>query len=213
VREFLASKQITVLEHLLYSLDLAPNDFFSVPKDKGNIERDEIRSIMMAPLKAIPQNQFQNCTEGWTRHWHQCIASQREYFEGDHSDIQQGVCSTFTAMRSRTLLSEFSCQLPVGIQTVYEKTRRLVSNGRQPGTQLVEGCPLTRDLHGCLWQEDLTVGSWWLSLGRNSCQETASGDRNRLRTLVCVCQWSVKCSSEWCIQVVNKSNIQSIPHL
>jgi hypothetical protein len=45
------------------------------------------------------------------------------------------------------------------------------------------------------------------------CQETANGDCNGLRTQVCVCEWSVNCSSEWCIQVVNKSNIQSIPHL
>ena len=43
----------------------------------------------MAALKAIPQNQFQNCSEGWTRHWHQFIASQGEYFEGDHGGIQQ----------------------------------------------------------------------------------------------------------------------------
>jgi hypothetical protein len=32
-------------------------------------------------------------------------------------------------------------------------------------------------------------------------------ETNRLRTLVCLCQCSVKCSSEWCIQVVNKINI------
>jgi len=38
VRDFLANKQITVLEHPAYSPDLAHNDF-SVPKDKGNIER------------------------------------------------------------------------------------------------------------------------------------------------------------------------------
>jgi hypothetical protein len=31
---------------------------------------------------------------------------------------------------------------------------------------------------------------------RIRCQETASGECNRLRTLVCVCQWSVKCSHE-----------------
>jgi len=37
--EFLATKQITMLEHPAYSPDLAPNDFFSVPEDKGNIER------------------------------------------------------------------------------------------------------------------------------------------------------------------------------
>jgi hypothetical protein len=67
VREFLATKQITVLEHPAYSPDLAPSDFISVPENKGNIERkafndiDDIRSNTVAALKAIPQNQFQNC--------------------------------------------------------------------------------------------------------------------------------------------------------
>jgi hypothetical protein len=64
-----------------------------------------------------------------------------------------------------------------------------------------------------LWEEDLSSGSWRISLGRSRCQETTSGDCNRLRILVCVCQWSVKCSPEWCIQVVNKSIHQSIPRL
>jgi len=50
---------------------------------------DDIRSITTAALNAIPQNQFQNCFEGWTRRWHQCIASQGEYFEGDHGGIHQ----------------------------------------------------------------------------------------------------------------------------
>ena len=95
MREFLATKQITVLEHPAYSLDQAPNDFFSVPINKGNIERrhfddiDDIRSNTMAVLKAIPQNQFQNCFEGWTRSWYRCTASLEEYFEGDHGGIQQ----------------------------------------------------------------------------------------------------------------------------
>jgi hypothetical protein len=38
VREFLASKQITVLEHPPSSPDLAPDDLFPVPKGRGNIE-------------------------------------------------------------------------------------------------------------------------------------------------------------------------------
>ena len=86
--------------------------FFFVPEDEGNIERghfddiDDIRNNTTAALKAIPQNQFQNCFEGWTRRWHRChrvttqlqliniiiiiiIASQGEYFEGDHGGIQQ----------------------------------------------------------------------------------------------------------------------------
>jgi hypothetical protein len=51
-------------------------------------DTDDIRSNVTAAVKAISHNQFQNCFEGWTRHWHQCIVSQGEHFEGNHSDIQ-----------------------------------------------------------------------------------------------------------------------------
>jgi hypothetical protein len=75
VREFLASKQITVLEFTGSS----PNDFFLFPKIKEIIKGrhfddvNDIRSNTTAALKAIPQNQSQNCFEGWTRRWHRCI--------------------------------------------------------------------------------------------------------------------------------------------
>jgi hypothetical protein len=39
LREFLASKKITMLDHLPYSSDFDPSDF-SAPEDKGNIERN-----------------------------------------------------------------------------------------------------------------------------------------------------------------------------
>jgi len=67
VRELLATKQITVLEHPAYSPDLAPSDFFLFPKIREILngrhfnDVDDIRSNTMAALKAIPQNQFQNC--------------------------------------------------------------------------------------------------------------------------------------------------------
>jgi hypothetical protein len=95
VREFLASKQITVLQHPSVFTRSTPSDFFLFPKIKAILKGrhfddiDDIRSNTTAALKAIPQNQFQNCFEGWSRHWHWCIASQGAYFEGDHSDIQQ----------------------------------------------------------------------------------------------------------------------------
>jgi hypothetical protein len=92
VREFLSTKQITVLEHPAYSPDLAPNDFFLFPKIKEILKErhfDDIRTNTAAALKAIPQNQFQNCFEGWTRRWHRCIASKGVYFEGDHGVFQQ----------------------------------------------------------------------------------------------------------------------------
>jgi len=95
VREFLATKQITVLEHPAYSPDLAPSDFFLFPKIKEILkgryfdDTDGITRNTMAALKAIPQNHFQHCLEGWTRRWHWCTASQGEYFEGDNGGIQQ----------------------------------------------------------------------------------------------------------------------------
>ena len=60
VREFLATEQITVLEHPAYSPDLAPNDFFLFPKIKEILkgrhfdDTDDIRSNTKAALKAIP---------------------------------------------------------------------------------------------------------------------------------------------------------------
>ena len=95
VRECLATKRITVLEHPVYSPDLAPSDFFLFPKIKEILKGrhfddiDDIRSNTTAALKPIPQNHFQNCFEGWTKRSHRCIASQGEYFEGDHGGIEQ----------------------------------------------------------------------------------------------------------------------------
>jgi hypothetical protein len=83
------------LEHPVYSPDLAPSDFFLFPKvneilkGRNFDDIDIIRSNTKTALNAIPQNYFQNCFEGWTRHWHRCIASQGEYFEGDYGGIQQ----------------------------------------------------------------------------------------------------------------------------
>jgi len=82
-------------KHPAYSPDLAPSDFFmflnikEILKGRHFDDIDDIRSNTTAALKAIPQNQFQNCFEGWTWHWHRCIASQGEYFGGDHGAIQQ----------------------------------------------------------------------------------------------------------------------------
>jgi hypothetical protein len=44
-------------------------------------DTDDIRSNTTAALKAIPQNQFQNGFEGWTRRWH--------WYIGDHGGFQQ----------------------------------------------------------------------------------------------------------------------------
>jgi len=98
--EFLATKQITVLEHPAYLPDLAPSDFFLFPEIKEILKGrhfddiDDIRSNTTAALKAIPQNQFQNCFEG-------C----RGTLKATMVVFSNEVCSTFTAMSSRTLLA------------------------------------------------------------------------------------------------------------
>jgi histone-lysine N-methyltransferase SETMAR len=95
LREFSASKQITVREHPPYSPDLAPSELFLFQKIKEILKGrhfddiEDVRSNTATALKAIPQNHFQKCLEGWTRRWHRCIASKGGYFEGDHSNIQQ----------------------------------------------------------------------------------------------------------------------------
>jgi len=59
-----------VLEHPAYLLDLVPGDFFLFPKIKEILKGrhfddiDDIWSNTRAALKAIPQNQFQNCLKG-----------------------------------------------------------------------------------------------------------------------------------------------------
>jgi hypothetical protein len=52
-------------------------------------DTDDIRINTTAALKVIPHNHFQNYFEGWTRRGYRCITFQGEYFDGDHSDIQQ----------------------------------------------------------------------------------------------------------------------------
>jgi len=82
-----------MLEHPAYSPNLAPSDFFLFQKIKEILKGrhfDDIYDIRInttAALKTIRQNQFQNCFEGWTRHWHRCKASQGEYLKGDHGCI------------------------------------------------------------------------------------------------------------------------------
>jgi len=65
--EFLATKQIPVLEYPAYSPDLAPSDFFLFSKIKEILkgmhfdDNDDIRNNTTVALKVILQNQFQNC--------------------------------------------------------------------------------------------------------------------------------------------------------
>jgi histone-lysine N-methyltransferase SETMAR len=93
-REFLASKQISMLEHPPYSPDLALCDFFLFPLIKKHLKGthfddvEDIQNNMMTALTAIPQYECQKCFKG-SKKRATGIASHGNYFEGDHSATQQ----------------------------------------------------------------------------------------------------------------------------
>ena len=96
VRELLATKQITVLEHPYYSPDLAPNNFFSVPEVKEILKGrhfddiDDIRSNTTAALKVIKKKTSSKIVlKGGLGAGIGAKLPKGEYFEGDHGGVQQ----------------------------------------------------------------------------------------------------------------------------
>jgi hypothetical protein len=95
VRVVLATTQITVFQQLAYSSDLTPNDLFLFPKVKELLKGihfddiDDISRNTTPALQIIPQIHSEIVLKGWTWRCHQCIASQGEYFEGNHGGFQQ----------------------------------------------------------------------------------------------------------------------------
>jgi hypothetical protein len=89
VRQFLASKNTTVIPHPPNSPVLAPGDFFRFPKMKIRLKgrrfdtTEEIQAESQDVLKTLTLEDFQGCMESWKKRWDRCIHAQGEYFEGD----------------------------------------------------------------------------------------------------------------------------------
>ena len=89
IREFLAKNNIAVLEQPPYSPDLAPCDFFLLPKLKGVMKGTRfpdvqaIKRAVTKELRAIPKKSFQECMEAWQRRLEKCVRAHGDYFEGD----------------------------------------------------------------------------------------------------------------------------------
>jgi hypothetical protein len=87
VRDFLARKGITVLDHPLYSPDLAKGDFWLFPKVKLAMKRDghdnihDIQRDCTAVLNAIPQKEYSDCFRKLLNRFQLCIDSEEDYFE------------------------------------------------------------------------------------------------------------------------------------
>ena len=93
ITEFLAKRSIPVVPQPPYSPDLSPCDFFLFPRLKKCLKGrnfgtlQNIQTTVTDLLKSIPASEFQHCYEEWEKRFRRCVASQRNYFEGDKLDV------------------------------------------------------------------------------------------------------------------------------
>jgi hypothetical protein len=79
MKQFLAHKCIPVLEHPLYSRDLAPCDFYLFPKLKSALKGthfqsgNKVKSKMADLLKRMSAEDLHHCFEQWKIIMQQCI--------------------------------------------------------------------------------------------------------------------------------------------
>jgi transposase len=91
VKQFLANKNITVMEHPPYSPDLAPCDFYLFPKIKSVLKGtyflsvEDVKVQTTEILNSLTENDMQNCFERWQHRMQLCVNSEGNYFEGDRS--------------------------------------------------------------------------------------------------------------------------------
>ena len=89
-RQFLAERNVAVLNHPPYSPDLAPCDFFLFPKLKEAIKGvrfpdvEAIKKAVTTELKRIPEESFQECMGAWQNRMRKCVRLEGDYFEGEN---------------------------------------------------------------------------------------------------------------------------------
>ncbi|PNF25394.1 hypothetical protein B7P43_G09783 [Cryptotermes secundus] len=92
VQEFLAKNKMAVVPHPPYSSDLAPCDFFLIPKTKIKLKGrrfdtvEEIQAETQTVLNTLTKKDFQDAFQKWQKRWDRCMRSQGDYFEGDGAD-------------------------------------------------------------------------------------------------------------------------------
>jgi hypothetical protein len=93
VKEFLAKKNITVVEHPHYLPDLAPREFFLFSRIRNTLkgehfdDTDEIKSNTVISLNGISENDFQACFQSWKTCMQRCVRAEGDYFQGDHIQL------------------------------------------------------------------------------------------------------------------------------
>ena len=91
VKQFLANKNITLLEHPPYSPDLAPCNFCLFPKIKSVLKGthfvsvENVKAKTAEILNSLTEHDLRNCFEHWQHRMQLCVNSEGDYFEGDRS--------------------------------------------------------------------------------------------------------------------------------
>ena len=89
VKQFLANKNITVLEHPPYSPDLAPCNFYlflqikSVLKGTHFLSVENVKAKTAEILNNLTEHDLRNCFEHCQHRMQLCVNSEGNYFEGD----------------------------------------------------------------------------------------------------------------------------------
>jgi len=106
-KQFLANKNITVLEHPPYLSDLAPCDFYLFPKIKSVLKGthfvsgEHVKAKMTEILNSLTEHDLQNRFEHWQHRMQLCANSECNYFEGDHSWFPEFVKQKVLQVQSR----------------------------------------------------------------------------------------------------------------
>jgi transposase len=91
VEQFLANKNITVLEHPPYSPELAPCDFYLFAKIKSVLKGihflsvENVKAKTAEILNILREHDLRNCFESWQHRMQLCVNLEGNYFEGDRS--------------------------------------------------------------------------------------------------------------------------------
>ena len=81
---FLSDQGIQILDHLSYSPDLAPCDFWLFPTLKERLagQKFDLAKAVKSQLDAIPKEDYQGALFAWRRRLEKCVRVKGEYFEG-----------------------------------------------------------------------------------------------------------------------------------
>ncbi|KOC64153.1 hypothetical protein WH47_12455, partial [Habropoda laboriosa] len=78
-----------------YSSDQTLNKFFQFPKLKLSLRRSDSKSIeaikqnSLKELTTIPEIELQERCEDWKNNWCKCLASNKDDFQTDQTDITE----------------------------------------------------------------------------------------------------------------------------